>query len=254
MPSIAKMVRKRQAVMEGMFTPEMADKVCFVCGFGFDPLGPKPTCIVPPGSRDAKRYYPLGLYTHKSHVTGSQYWYESLDPRDSRDISAINSYSTHYGPHPGKPNGGESSSNRIDRLTLPLSEAPPPAQSKVATLTTDGEPRKMGVMKKLLHKKMDGLTGETAGPPIPRSMPDTDRPTPVQKKPKAPPDPNDPATKVSVALNGLDMAALKKIALANGLKSNWEEKWSKLPNPGLVRMNLGNTLRARVKKGEKVKL
>jgi len=59
---------------------------------------------------------------------------------------------------------------------------------------------------------------------------------------------------VAEALNGKGMEDLKRIALKNGLKENWETKWSKLPNPGLVRMNLGNVLRGRMKKGLEVKL
>ena len=49
---------------------------------------------------------------------------------------------------------------------------------------------------------------------------------------------------------GMDVKALKKFAQANGV---WEEKYLKLPNPGLVRMNVVNRLRAKARKGHVVK-
>lgn len=46
-----------------------------------------------------------------------------------------------------------------------------------------------------------------------------------------------------------DVAKLRKLGEANGV---WDDKYLKLPNPGLIRMNVGNRLRAKVKRGETV--
>lgn len=49
---------------------------------------------------------------------------------------------------------------------------------------------------------------------------------------------------------GLDAAKLKAFALANGC---WDDKYAAMPNVGLQRMNVVNRLRAKVRKGHKVK-
>jgi hypothetical protein len=46
------------------------------------------------------------------------------------------------------------------------------------------------------------------------------------------------------------MAQLKAFAVANGC---WDDKYGKLPNVGLVRMNVINRLRAKIRKGYEVK-
>tara|TARA_B100000700_G_scaffold331737_1_gene467769 strand:+ start:4091 stop:4876 length:786 start_codon:yes stop_codon:yes gene_type:complete len=57
---------------------------------------------------------------------------------------------------------------------------------------------------------------------------------------------------VAQALMGLTSAELSAVANENGLKENWD-KWTKNKlNPGMKRMNLGNMLRRKANKGEKV--
>jgi len=51
-------------------------------------------------------------------------------------------------------------------------------------------------------------------------------------------------------LKKYDAAELKNFAVVNGV---WDDKYTSLPNPGLVRMNIINRTRAKVKKGYKVK-
>lgn len=48
---------------------------------------------------------------------------------------------------------------------------------------------------------------------------------------------------------GMDVTKLKSFATANGV---WDDKYASLPNPGLVRMNVVNRLRAKVRKGHAV--
>ena len=48
---------------------------------------------------------------------------------------------------------------------------------------------------------------------------------------------------------GLDVAKLKQFATANGV---WQDKYMQLPNPGLIRMNVLNRLRAAIRKGHKL--
>lgn len=50
-------------------------------------------------------------------------------------------------------------------------------------------------------------------------------------------------------LKAYDAAALKQFAINNGV---WQDKYQDLPNPGLVRMNVVNRLRAKVKAGHEV--
>ena len=71
-----------------------------------------------------------------------------------------------------------------------------------------------------------------------------DAPSVVAAKPK-----DDLGQKVSDHC-GTDAAKLKKFATANGV---WDDKYAKLPNFGLQRMNVCNRLRNKVKKGHKVK-
>lgn len=66
-------------------------------------------------------------------------------------------------------------------------------------------------------------------------------PAPVRKVP-----PDD----MPERLKGYDPAALKAFAVNNGV---WDDKYATLPNPGLVRMNVVNRLRAKVRKGHQIR-
>jgi hypothetical protein len=55
---------------------------------------------------------------------------------------------------------------------------------------------------------------------------------------------------VAKALNGLTLDQLEKLAKKADMADSWA-KWKKL-NPGMIRMNLGNRLRAQVKQGDVV--
>lgn len=52
------------------------------------------------------------------------------------------------------------------------------------------------------------------------------------------------------ALRSADMTGLEAFARANEV---WDDRYLKLPNEGLVRMNISNKLRAKIKKGYEVK-
>lgn len=71
----------------------------------------------------------------------------------------------------------------------------------------------------------------------------TPEPAPAPAR-KAPPD------DLPERLKGYGPAVLKAFAVNNGV---WDDKYAALPNPGLVRMNVINRLRAKVKKGRQVK-
>lgn len=52
----------------------------------------------------------------------------------------------------------------------------------------------------------------------------------------------------------LDMAAVERIASQNGVGDSYDKWVSRGLNNGMVRMNLGNVLRAKVRKGDEVRI
>lgn len=54
---------------------------------------------------------------------------------------------------------------------------------------------------------------------------------------------------IKARLTEYEPAALREFAERNGV---WNDKYLELPNPGLIRMNIGNRLRAKIKRGEAV--
>lgn len=73
----------------------------------------------------------------------------------------------------------------------------------------------------------------------------TAKPASTPRMAKPPKQPDDLAARAAT----YDRPQLVTFAKANGC---WDDKYSKLPNPGLVRMNVINRLRAKVRKGHKV--
>ena len=53
----------------------------------------------------------------------------------------------------------------------------------------------------------------------------------------------------TAAEGGIDLTALRKLAEVNNC---WNSAWTRL-NPGMQRMNTGNKLRAKIRRGETVK-
>ena len=82
----------------------------------------------------------------------------------------------------------------------------------------------------------------------PRSRSDN-VPSPSVKSPGRASATDDLGARVTAALEHPTFAgSLKRFAKANGC---WNDKYDKFPNPGLIRMNVVNRLRAKVRKGHK---
>lgn len=235
--------KKVRAKLEAMgmshWTPEAAATICCVCGKPFDTGGPPPLCIVKPGTKDARRYYPLGLYTHQTHAPGSQEWYLSLDPRDSRDTELTKYYETTYGPHPGKPKYGMSNFLIIERLTLPVDQAPAVLPKAPKTVTSlDDEPPSTRPRPSRVAPEKAVVSRSVAPVAAPVRVPKAQR----------------PVHPISAALNGLDEKKLTAIAKANGLDKEWMG-WVKkfVGNFPMAKMQLNGALRRLHDKGIKVK-
>lgn len=53
-------------------------RLCFVCG---NAIAGRPVCLASPGSRDARREYPEGLYRHERCAPGTARWLDTKQPR-----------------------------------------------------------------------------------------------------------------------------------------------------------------------------
>lgn len=238
-----KKLRRRMeesGVVVGKWTPEAASSICCTCGKQFDPDGPPPYCIAQPGTRDARRYYPLGLYTHQTHSAGTQEWFLSLDPRDARDQEMVRAYEGTYGPHPGKPKYGMSSLLIIERLSLPLTEAPVSIPKAIVRRVVEEE-----VSEAPPPVRTQGTKTSVSRSSLPVAP--GGGPTPHQKKEKV-------VHPISAALNGLDEKKLTAIAKANSLSTEWAAWVKKFTgNFPMAKMQLNGALRRLHDKGIKVK-